>query len=59
MSKYGCCTLSSCNWRDREDCLIDGAIEIKSCDDCPYYDPDFFRDVFEMKQKKSDAGNDD
>lgn len=45
MSKYGCCTLSSCNWRDREDCLIDGAIEIKSCDECPYYDINFFKEV--------------
>ena len=55
MSEYGCCTLSSCNWRDREDCLIDGAIEIKSCDDCPYYDPDFFKE----EENDADTSNQD
>ena len=35
MSDYGCCTLSSCvyEW------------EIESCDDCPFYDKDFFKEV--------------
>lgn len=44
MSKYGCCTLSSCNWQDKEGYSIEGAIEFKSCDDCPYYDKDFFKE---------------
>jgi Zn ribbon nucleic-acid-binding protein len=45
MSDYGCCTLSSCNWQDREGYAIEGAIEFKSCDDCPFYDKEFFKEV--------------
>ena len=43
MSEYGGCTLSFCNWQDMEGYAIEGAIEISSCEDCPYYDPELFR----------------
>lgn len=52
MSKYGCCTLSSCNWRDKDDYLIEGALEFETCDDCPYYDPHFFEDMIEEEKNE-------
>lgn len=44
MSDYGCCTLSVCNW-------IDGDV---SCDDCPFYDPTFFKDLAEGKMTEEE-----
>ncbi len=38
MSDYGCCTLSACYWADGEE-------GFGSCDDCPFYDKDFFKEV--------------
>ena len=35
MSDYGCCTLSECIHED----------DYESCDDCPFYDKDFFKEV--------------
>ena len=37
MSDYGCCTLSVCYWAD-------GAEGFGSCDDCPFYDKNYFRE---------------
>ena len=45
MSDYGCCTLSSCNWQDREGYSIERATEFKSCEDCPFYGKEFFKEV--------------
>lgn len=41
MSDYGCCTLSVCVYED----------EIESCDDCPFYDKDFFRENINKERK--------
>lgn len=35
MSAYGCCTLWLCPYEDDP--------EQRSCDECHYYDPEFFR----------------
>lgn len=40
MSEYGCCTLTFCV------CVYDDQ-GIESCDDCPFYDPNFFREEAE------------
>lgn len=40
MSEYGCCTLWICIYDDCED----DEVEIRSCDECPHYDPYFFKE---------------
>ena len=42
MSAYGCCILWMCPYEDDPEPL--------SCDECPYYDPEFFR-------KEAESGN--
>lgn len=37
MSEYGCCTLSKC--------VYTGDPVPESCDECPHFDPYFFKEV--------------
>lgn len=42
MSDYGCCTMSVCVHED----------DYESCEECPFYDKDFFRE--KPQQRKED-----
>lgn len=46
MSEYGCCTLSKC--------VYTGNPIPESCDECPHYDPNFFKE--ENNADTSDHG---
>ena len=46
MSEYGCCTLSRC--------VYTGNPIPESCDECPHYDPNFFKE--ENDADTSDQG---
>lgn len=48
MSEYGCCTLSSCHWQEIDVYPIACKELKKSCDDCPFYDKDFFKEGGEI-----------
>ena len=48
MSDYGCCTLSACYWTD-------GAEGFGSCDDCPFYEKNYFKENKPIEEIDYDA----
>lgn len=49
MSEYGGCTLSFCNW-------MDDPYEPNYCENCPYYDPNLFKEMEENNANTSNQG---
>lgn len=53
MSDYGCCVLSTCNFYDKDGYAYTGTD--MSCEECPYYDPNFFLEEAEKREVKDDS----